>query len=61
VTKKDILKKLADNVPPYESVVWLGAQNKQLNNKTPAELISENNLRDISKILDSEIKRLKRR
>ena len=61
MTKKEILQKLAQNVNTYESALWLGKANKSLNNQTPAELMAENKTEQVAEILESEIKRLKRK
>ena len=61
MTKKEILQKLAQNINTYECALWLGRVNEKLDNQTPAELISENETEQVAKILESEIKRLKRK
>ncbi len=61
MTKKEILQKLAQNLNTYESALWLGKANKKLDNQTPAELMAENKIEQVAEILESEIKRLKRK
>lgn len=61
MTKKDILDKLALNLDTYQATSWLGKKNKNLNDKTPAELIFDDKLEDVIKALDLEIKKTKRK
>lgn len=54
ITKYDIMKVVAQKYNIYEATVWLSTPISSLGNKTPAELMSNGEFKDLSKLI-SEI------
>jgi hypothetical protein len=59
MSQRNILETLSKNLNSYQSTCWLKTENAKLNGATPAELMMENKLDKVSKILPDEIKRIK--
>ena len=59
MSQRNILETLSKNLNSYQSTCWLKTENAKLNGATPAELMMENKLDKVSKILPEEIKRIK--
>lgn len=59
MSQRNILETLSKNLNSYQSTCWLKTENAKLNGATPAELMMDNKLDKVSKILPDEIKRIK--
>ena len=59
MSNKSILQLLSANLNSYQSTSWLKAENKKLNGSTPAEMMLENKVEKVIKILPEEIARIK--
>lgn len=51
ITKYDIMKAVAQKYNIYEATVWLSTPISSLNDKTPAELMSDGKFKDLSKLI----------
>ena len=59
MSNKSILQLLSANLNSYQSTSWLKAENEKLNGSTPAEMMLENKVEKVIKILPEEIARIK--
>lgn len=50
---------ISDNMPTYESAVWLATPNKQLDGKSPYEMIKKNRTERVRMEAERHIKELK--
>lgn len=54
-----IMEMLAQNMNSYESVTWLGSPRKELDNKSPYEMMKRTNVARVHALLYNDIKLLK--
>jgi len=59
MSHRSILELLSKNLNSYQSTSWLKTENARLNGSTPAEMMMENKVEKVIKILPEEIQRIK--
>ena len=59
MSHKSILELLSKNLNSYQSTSWLKTENARLNGFSPAEMMMENKVEKVIKILPEEIQRIK--
>ena len=59
MSHRSILELLSKNLNSYQSTSWLKTENARLNGSTPAEMMMENKVEKVIKILPEEKQRIK--
>jgi hypothetical protein len=56
MNKIELMTKLTSSFSLYEAAKWLSKERAELNNQTPADYIKQNQIEDLNKLLDKDIK-----